>query len=104
MNNGLRDSAEKFVNHDSLVILWNRVKGLLDDMTAESIHGEIESITTDSFCNLDYLFWSTVLKTSLNQKVTKTVDHQRISLGNNGLNNIILLLGGTDFKLLLQED
>ena len=38
VNNSLRDATEKLVDHNCLVVLGNRVKSLLDDMAAESVH------------------------------------------------------------------
>jgi hypothetical protein len=92
------------VNHDGLVILRNGIKCLLDDVTAESIHGEVQGITSNGFSNLDDLFRSSVFEATLNQKVSESVDHQWIGLSNDGFNNVKLLLGSTDLELLLQED
>jgi hypothetical protein len=44
-----------------------------------------------------------MLKATLNQKVSETVNHQRVSLSDDRLNNVILLLSGTYLELLLQE-
>lgn len=34
----LRDAAEKFVHHYGLVMLWNRVECLLNNMATKGIH------------------------------------------------------------------
>jgi hypothetical protein len=39
VNHRLRDAAEQLINHDCLVVLWDRVKGFLDHMAAEWVHG-----------------------------------------------------------------
>jgi len=38
MDYGLWNTTKKLVNHDSLVLLRNRIESLLDDVAAESIH------------------------------------------------------------------
>jgi hypothetical protein len=45
-----------------------------------------------------------MLEAALNQKVSKSIDHKRISLSNNRLDDIILLFCSTDLKLLLEKD
>ena len=104
VNDGLWNAAKQLVNHDGLVVLWNGIKGLLNNVASKSIHGQVESVATDGLSDLDDLLRSSVLEAPLNEKVTEAVDHQWISLGNNGLNNVILLLSGTDLELLLKED
>ena len=104
VNDGLRDTTKKFMNHDSLVILWNRVKCLLNDVTAECIHGEIQRVSSNGLSDLDDLFGSTMLKAALNQEVAEAVDHQWICLSNNSFDDIVLLLGSANFELLLKED
>jgi hypothetical protein len=47
MNHRLRDAAEQLMNHDGLIVLWNRVKCLLNDVTSESVHGEVQGVTTN---------------------------------------------------------
>lgn len=38
VDDGLGDATEKLVDHDGLVVLWNRVERLLNNMTSERIH------------------------------------------------------------------
>ena len=45
-----------------------------------------------------------MLKTPLDEEVSKAVDHKRISLGNNCLYDVILLFRSADLQLLLEED
>ena len=92
------------MNHDSLVILRYRVKGLLDHMATKGIHGEIQGIATDSISNLYDLLRSSMLEATLNQKIAKAINHERIGLSNNGFDDIILLLCSTNFELLLEEN
>jgi hypothetical protein len=44
-----------------------------------------------------------VFKATLNQEVAKAIDHQWIGLSGDCLNDVILLLSGTNLELLLQE-
>lgn len=104
MNDSLGNSTKELMDHDSFVVLWDRIKSLLDNVATKCIHGEIQSITPNSFGNLDDLLRCAMLKATLDQKVAKTVNHEWISLGNDCLDNIILLLSGTDLELLLEED
>lgn len=92
------------MDHDGLVVLWDRIKCLLYNVTSEGIHGQVQGIASNGLCNLDNLFRSTMLKTALNKKVTKAVHHQGIGLSNNRFNNVVLLLGRADLQLLLEED
>jgi hypothetical protein len=103
VNDCLRNSTEEFMNHNSLVVLRDAVERFLNHMTAESIHGQIQGIATNRLCNFDYLFRGAIFETPLNEEVAKAIDHQWISLGNNGLYNVILLLRSTDLQLLLEE-
>lgn len=103
MNHGLRDSAQEFMDHDCLVLLRHRIECLLDDMATKRIHREIKSVSSNGLCNLDDLFRRAVLKAALDKEVSKTVDHERIGLGDYGLDNVVLLLRSSDFKLLLKE-
>jgi len=104
MDDCLRDASKKFVDHDSFVIFWDDVKGLLDNMTAEGIHAQSKSVTADRIGNGDDLIRCTVFEASLNEEVAKAVDHKRVCLSNDSINNVTLLLGRGDFELLLQED
>jgi hypothetical protein len=45
-----------------------------------------------------------MLETSLHQKVAEPIDHKRISLGDNRLDNLVLLVWSPNFELLLEED
>lgn len=104
MDDSLRDTTKKLMNHDGLIILWNRVKCLLNYVAAERIHGEVQGIASDRLSNLNNLFRSTMLEAALDQKITEPVNHQWICLSNDGLDDVILLLSGTNLELLLKED
>jgi len=104
VNNRLRDAAQELVDHDGLVFLGNTVESLLDHMAAEGIHAEVESVAANSTGNGDDLLRSAVLKAALDQEVAEAVDHERIGLIDDGLDDLILLLLGADLELLLQED
>lgn len=45
-----------------------------------------------------------MLKATLNQEVSKTVDHERIGLVCDSLNNVIFLFGGAHLELLLKKN
>lgn len=92
------------MNHDGLVVFWNRVECLLNNMTAECIHRKVESVASNGFRNLDNLVSSAMLKASLNQKIPKAVDHQGVGLCNNCFDNIVLLLCCANLELLLKKD
>lgn len=100
----LGDATEKLVDHDGLVVLWDRVECLLDNVASKRIHRQIQSVATNRFGNFDDLLRGTVLEATLDKKVAKAVDHERIGLGNNSLHNLILLLGCAHFELLLKKN
>lgn len=45
-----------------------------------------------------------MLEATLHKKIAKAIDHQGIRLSNDRFDNLVLLLRGSDFQLLLQED
>lgn len=98
------NAAEQLVDHDGLVVLRDGVKSLLDNVAAKWIHRQIQRVAADCFGNLDDLLRGAVLEAALNEEVAEPVNHERIGLGNNGLDNLVLLLGCADLELLLQED
>ena len=51
VDDSLRDAAQELVDHDGLVLLGHAVKGFLDDMAAEGVHAEVQSVALDSLCN-----------------------------------------------------
>lgn len=74
MDHSLRNTAKQFVNHNGLVILRDRVKGFLNHVTAEGVHGEIQCIAANGLSNLDDLFGSAMLETALNQEIAEAID------------------------------
>ena len=104
MDDRLRNATKKLMNHDSLVVLRNGIKSLLNNVASESIHREVQRVTSDRLSNLDDLLWSSVLEATLDQEVAEAVDHQGVGLSDNRLNDVILLLSCPNLELLLQED
>jgi hypothetical protein len=104
MDHSLGNPTQKLVHHDSLVVLRDRIKGFLDHVAAEWVHGEVQGVTTDGFGNLDDLLGSAMFKAALDEEVAKSVDHQGVCLGHNGLDNLVLLLRGAHLELLLKEN
>lgn len=104
VDDGVRNAAKKLADHISLVIFRDGIKSLLNDMAAEGIHAEGNDIAMNGISNGNDLLRSAVLEAALDEKVAKAVDHERIGLVDDGLDNLELLLGGADFQLLLQKD
>src|SRR5699024_8925046 len=104
VNHSLRDPSQKLVDHYRLVLLWNRVKCLLDDVAAEWVHRKTECIASDGLRNFDDLLRRAMLKAALDEEVSEAIDHQGIGLGNDRFDNVILLLGRANLELLLEED
>ena len=75
VNDSLWDSTEKFMDHDSLVILRNDIERLLNDVAAESIHAQAQGIATDRIGNRDNLFRCAMLEAALDQEVAESIDH-----------------------------
>lgn len=90
--------------HGGLVLLWDTVKCLLNDMTAEGVHTESKGVSTYGLSDGDDLSRRAMLKAALHKEITETVDHEWVSLGDDGFNNLVLLLGRADLEFLLQED
>lgn len=104
VDHSLRDPSQKLVDHDRLVLLWNGVECLLNDVAAEGVHRKAEGIASDGLRNFDDLLRRAMLKAALDEEVPETIDHQRIGLRDDCFNNVILLLGRANLELLLEED
>src|SRR6478735_358505 len=101
MNDRLWNSSQQFGNHDCLEILWDRIECLLDNMTAKGIHGEIQSVSPNSFSYVDNLVRCAMLKASLHQEITKPVNHQWVGLCYDRIHDLKLLLRSSDLEFLL---
>jgi hypothetical protein len=104
VDHSLWNATKQFMDHGGFVFLGHAVESLLDDVAAEGIHTQSESISTNGLRDSNDLLRSTVLEAALHQEVAEAIDHQWVSLGDDCLDNLILLLWCTDFELLLQED
>jgi hypothetical protein len=104
MDDGLRDTAEQLVNHGRLVLFGNAVEGFLDNVTSEGIHAKSKCIATNGLGDRDDLVGRAMLEAALNKEVTEAVDHQRIGLGDDCFDDLILLLRCSNFQLLLKKD
>lgn len=104
VNDSIWDASKQLTDHVSFVVLRYGVEGLLDDMTTKGIHAQSDDVAVDGVRDSDDLVWSAVLEASLNQEVAETIDHERISLTDDGLDDLVLLLCSADLELLLQED
>ena len=103
VNDGLRDTTKQLVDHGRLVFLWHAVKSFLNDMATESVHAQGKRITTDSLSDGNDLLLRAMLEAALYKKVAKAIDHESIRLGDDRFDYLILLLGCTNFELLLEE-
>ena len=92
------------MHHDGLEFFWDTIESLLNHMTAKSIHAEGECISPDRVGNGDDLIWCAVFEAALDEEVAETVGHERKSLRNDGLNDVILLILCAKFELLLEKD
>lgn len=45
-----------------------------------------------------------MLEAALDQEVSEAIDHERVSLSNNGLDNLVFLLRSSDLEFLLEEN
>lgn len=104
VDDGIWNAAKQFPNHISFMAFWNRVKGFLYDMAAEWVHAEGDDIAVYSISNSNDLVGRAMLETSLNEKVTEAVDHQRVCLVDNGFDDLELLLSCANLEFLLKED
>lgn len=104
MDDRLRDAAKQFAHHRGLELLRDTVESLLDNVAAESVHAQRHRVSTDSVSDSLNLVLRTMLKTTLNQEVSEAVDHQLVSLCDDGIHDCVLLLGRANLQLLLKED
>lgn len=104
MNHSVGNPAKKFADHGGLVILWHRIECLLYNVTTERVHAESNHIAVDCVRNSNDLVRSTMFEASLDKKVTETIDHQRVCLRHDRLDDLELLLSCADLELLLEED
>lgn len=104
VDDGFGDATKQFVHHDGFVLLRNTVECLLNNVATEWVHAEAEGIATDRICDGNDLFRSAMFEAALDQEISKTVDHQRISLVDDSLNDLILLLSSANLQFLLKEN
>lgn len=104
VDDGLGNAKQELVDHDGLVLFRDAVECLLDNVTPKSIHAETEGVAANGLGNGNDLLRRAVLEAALDQEVAKAVDHERVGLINNRLHDLELLLGRSNFDLLLQED
>lgn len=104
MNHGLWNPAEKFVDHNSFVLLRDTVQGLLNYMTPKRIHAQIKRAASDRIGDRDNLLGSAMLETALDEKIPEAVDHERIGLADNSLNDVESMLDCSYLQLLLEKN
>lgn len=104
MDDSLRNATEELVHHDGLVLFRDTVKGLLHNVAAEGVHAEVERVAANGLSNGHDLLRATVLEAALHKEIAKTVDHERVGLIDDSLDDLVLLLRCADLELLLQED
>lgn len=104
VDDSLGNTTEQLVYHGCLVFLGYAVKGFLNNVATKSIHAERKRVTTNGLGNSDYLLMGTVLEAALDQEIAKAVDHQSVCLRNDCFDNLVLLLRGAYFELLLKKD
>ena len=92
------------MDHDGLVFLRHSIEGFLHDMAAKSIHAQAQGVAANRVGNSNDLVRRPVLEAALHKEVTETVDHERISLSHNSLDDLEFLFGRSHFELLLEED
>ena len=103
MDDSVRDTSKKLADHIGLVALWDRVESLLDDVAAEGVHAESDDIAMNSLCDSNDLVRGAMLEAALDKEVAEAVDHQRVCLVDDGLDDLELLLSCANLELLLQE-
>ena len=104
VDDSLGNVAEQFANHMALVVLWDGIKGLLDNMAAKGVHRKVKCMAAYGLGDLDDLFRGTMLKAALNEKISEAVDHQSMGLKNDRIDNLVLLIRSAHLELLLEED
>lgn len=104
MDDCLRDSPEELADHSCFEFLRDTIESFLNDMTSEGIHAQSNSVAPDGISNPLNLLLRSVLKASLNEEVSESINHELVRLCHNSVNNRVLLISGTNLKLLLQED
>jgi hypothetical protein len=104
MDNSLRDPTQKLADHSCLKLFRNTIKRLLDNMATKGIHAQSHCVSTDSVGNALDLVRGTMFEATLNQKVSKAVDHELVGLCNDSIHDSMLLIRGTNLQLLLKKD
>jgi len=104
VNDCVGNSPKQLADHVSLVAFRNRVESLLYDMAAEWVHTQRDDIAMNGISDSNDLVGRAMLETSLNKEVAKSVDHERVSLVDDGFHDLELLLSSANLQLLLQED
>ncbi len=74
VDDSLGDASKQLVHHDRLVFLWHGVKGLLDDMAAESIHTQAQGVAANGVGDGDHLLRGPMLEATLDKEIAETED------------------------------
>ena len=103
VDHGLWDTTKQLMDHGSLVLLGHTIESLLNDVTAESVHAERQRVAADGLCDGGNLIRCAMLEAALDEEVAEAVDHQRVGLSDDSLDDIVLLIWRTHLELLLQK-
>lgn len=104
MYHSLGDPAEKLMHHGGLMLLWNTVKRLLDDVASERVHAQAQCAAFDCIGNGDNLLSRSMLEAALNEEIPKPIHHERIGLAGNRFDDLVFLFRCANLELLLQEN
>lgn len=104
VNNRVWNAAQKLVDKTRLEILRYAIQSLLDDMASKGIHTQSNRVSTDIVSNVVNLLHRSMLKTTLDEEVSESIDHERIALLQNCFHDFIFLRSGSNLELLLQKD
>lgn len=104
VDDSLRNSTQQLMNHDGLVLLGHAVESLLNNVASEGVHAEVQGVATNSLGDTNNLLGRTMLEAALDEEVAETVDHERVGLLDDGVDDFELLLWSADLELLLEED
>ena len=73
-------------------------------MTTKHVHRKIDDISPDGSRDSIDLILCAVFETSLHEKVAESVDHEGVTLTDDGVDDFVFLGGGCEFEFLLEEE
>jgi hypothetical protein len=76
----------------------------LNDVTTKHVHGQSDDVPEKGLDDPLDLVFGAILETPLDEKVAEAVDHEGVTLTDDGVDDLMFLDGCSELELLLEEE